>query len=578
MGVLRVDHPDIREFIHAKDDGVTATRFNISVAVTQEFMDAAAAPTEAGGRFMLRDPRDGSPRGEVDADALLEEIVDSAWQTGDPGLIFLDAINATNPTPALGPIEATNPCGEVPLLPWEACTLGSVNLGRFWDAEARDFDWDALGATVRIAARFLDGVVEVNEFPVPEITEAVRGNRKIGLGVMGWADALITAGVPYASDEAIALGQRVMGFIQDAADEVSEGLASEKAVFPNWERSIYGPSEGARSRRFRNATRTCIAPTGTIAIIAGASSGIEPHFSLTHYRRMGDGTVLPETNEHFQEVARDRGFWSEELMADLAHGDRLGERTEVPPDVRALFATAHDIAPSWHVRMQAAFQEHTDLAVSKTVNLPRDATSADIREVYLLAHRLGCKGVTVYRDGSRAVQVLAHEPREAPASTGTPAPAPYRRHLPDERQSITHKFRVGEQEGYVTVGLFEDGTPGEVFIKIAKEGSTVSGLTDAVALLTSISLQYGVGLEKLATKLEQTRFEPYGITSNPDIPFATSILDYVFRWLRLRFGVELPHVEGQRALSGLTCPDCGEQLEYLERCLTCQACGYSKCS
>ncbi len=576
MGILRVDHPDIREFIHAKDDGVSATRFNISVAVTEEFMDAATASTEAGRTFTLRDPRDGSPRGEVDAAELLDEIVDSAWQTGDPGLVFLETINATNPTPALGAIEATNPCGEVPLLPWEACTLGSVNLGRFWDVEARDFDWDALAATVRVAARFLDGVVEGNQFPVPQIAEAVRGNRKIGLGVMGWADALVAAGIPYASDEALALARRVMGHIQDAADEVSEALGTEKGVFPNWERSIYGP-QGA-NRRFRNATRTCIAPTGTIAIIAGASSGIEPYFSLAHYRRMGDGTILPEVNALFQEVARERGFWSEDLMEDLAHGDRLSERHEVPEDVRAWFATAHDIAPAWHVRMQAAFQEHTDLAVSKTVNLPREATATDIRDVYLLAHRLGCKGVTVYRDGSRAVQVLAHEPREAPASTGTAAPAPYRRHLPDERQSITHKFRVGEQEGYITVGLFEDGTPGEVFIKIAKEGSTVSGLTDAVALLTSISLQYGVGLEKIATKLEQTRFEPYGITSNPDIPFATSILDYVFRWLRLRFGIELPRVAGERLLSGLTCPDCGEQLEYLERCLTCHACGYSKCS
>ncbi len=572
MGVLRVDHPDILEFIHSKDDGVSATRFNISVAVTQEFMDAAAA----GQPFSLRDPRDGSSRGEVEASALLEAIVDSAWQTGDPGLIFLDTINATNPTPALGAIEATNPCGEVPLLPWEACTLGSVNLGLFWDAASHDFDWGALAATVRVATRFLDGVVEVNDFPVQEITEAVRGNRKIGLGVMGWADALIAGGVPYASDEALALGQRVMAHIQDAADEVSEALGRERGVFPNWTNSVYGPT--GTDRPFRNATRTCIAPTGTIAIIAGASSGIEPHFSLTHYRRMGDGTVLPEANTRFQEVAHEHGFWSEELMDDLAHGDRLGERLEVPSDVRDLFATAHDIAPSWHVRMQAAFQEHTDLAVSKTVNLPREATATDIREVYLLAHRLGCKGVTVYRDGSRAVQVLAHESREAPVPTGTATPAPYRRHLPDERQSITHKFRVGEQEGYVTVGLFEDGTPGEVFIKIAKEGSTVSGLTDAVALLTSISLQYGVGLEKIAGKLEQTRFEPYGITANPDIPFATSILDYVFRWLRLRFGIEIPVVEGQRALSGLTCPDCGEQLEFLERCITCQACGYSKCT
>lgn len=567
MGILRVDHPDVREFIHAKDDGVTATRFNISVAVTDEFMAAAAA----GERFTLRDPRDGSPRGELDARALLDEIAQAAWGTGDPGLVFLDTINRSNPTPALGEIEATNPCGEVPLLPWEACTLGSVNVAQFWDASRGDLDWEALVRTVAVATRFLDDVVETNQFPVAEITAAVRGNRKVGVGVMGFADLLVEASIPYASDEALALATRVMETIQRAADDTSEALAAEKGVFPNWERSVY-----AGGRRFRNATRTCIAPTGTIAIIAGASSGIEPYFSLAHYRRMGDGTVLPEVSEAFQAVARERGFWSEELMEDLAHGTPLADFPEVPGDVHARFATAHDVPPEWHVRMQAAFQAHTDLAVSKTVNLPRDATAAQVREVYALAHHLGCKGVTVYRDGSRAMQVLAHEPREAPGA-GSPGLEPYRRHLPDERQSVTHKFRVGDQEGYVTVGLFEDGTPGEVFLKIAKEGSTVSGLTDAVALMTSIALQYGVSIEKIAAKLEQTRFEPYGVTSNPEIPFATSILDYVFRWLRLRFGVP-GAVDMQPTLSGLTCPDCGEQLEYLERCLTCRACGYAKCS
>ncbi|GMU40024.1 MAG: vitamin B12-dependent ribonucleoside-diphosphate reductase [Chloroflexota bacterium] len=569
MGILRADHPDIEEFIHAKDDGVTATRFNISVGVTDEFMAAAAA----GERFTLRDPRDGSPRGEVDAARLLREIAQGAWSTGDPGLVFLDTINRTNPTPALGRIEATNPCGEVPLLPWEACTLGSLNVARFWDAERGDVDWDALSASVHVAVRFLDDVVEVNEFPVPQITEAVRGNRKVGLGVMGWADLLILAGLPYASEEALALGGRLMGAISAAADEASRALGVEKGVFPNHDRSIYhgGP-------RYRNATRTCIAPTGTIAILAGASSGIEPYFSLAHVRRMGDGTLLPEVNEAFRALAVERGFASDALFEDLAHGVRLTECDEVPADVRARFATAHEIAPEWHVRMQATFQEHTDLAVSKTVNLPNEATPEQVLEVYTLAHRLGCKGVTVYRDGSRALQVLAHasDGADAEAVERAPGGGPARRHLPDERQSITHKFRVGDQEGYVTVGLFEDGRPGEVFLKIAKEGSTVSGLTDAVALLTSLSLQYGVSLDKIAAKLEQTRFEPYGVTSNPEIPFATSILDYVFRWLRLRFGD--PDAAPALQASGLTCPDCGQQLEYVEQCLTCRACGYSRCS
>jgi len=567
MGILRVDHPDIEQFIHAKDDGVTAQRFNLSIGVTDEFLTAAAN----GEPFTLRDPRDGSPRGSVDAAALLDEVARAAWTTGDPGLVFLDEINRHNPTPELGEIEATNPCGEVPLLPWEACTLGSINVARFWSTDAGDLDWLALNDTVRLAVRFLDNVVEANTFPVKEIAEAVRGNRKIGLGMMGWADLLIAAGIPYESDEAITLAERLATAIGATADEASAALGEEKGVFPNWERSVY-----ADGPRYRNATRTCIAPTGTIAIIGGASSGIEPLFSLAHYRRMGDGTVLPEVNDAFQAAAQAAGYASDELTEALVAGARLADRGDVPEDHRARFATAHEISPEWHVRMQATFQAHTDLAVSKTVNLPRDASVEDVRTVYRLAHDLHCKGVTVYRDGSRAVQVLAHA---AEAETTSPI-EPRRRHLADERQSLTHKFRVGEQEGYITVGLYEDGSPGEVFIKIAKEGSTVSGLTDAVALLTSIALQYGVSLDKLADKLEQTRFEPYGITANPDIPFATSLLDYVFRWLRLHFGTPIDDrgtADTPPERSGLTCPDCGMQLEFSERCLVCRSCGYTKC-
>ena len=569
MAILRVDHPDIREFIHAKDDGETAQRFNLSVGVTSEFLAAAAD----GEEFTLRDPRDGTPRGTVDAAGLMDEIARAAWSTGDPGLVFLDEINRHNPTPELGEIEATNPCGEVPLLAWEACTLGSLNVRLFWDDATQSMDWEALRRSVAVAVRFLDNVVEANTFPVPEIAEVVRGNRKIGLGMMGWADLLIAAGLSYASDEALQLAARLASEIGEAANAASAALGEEKGVFPNWERSVY-----AGGPRYRNATRTCIAPTGTIAIIAGASSGIEPLFSLAHYRRMGDGTVLPEVSAVFQEAARAGGYYSEELTARLTAGERLAEQAEVPAADRARFATAHEIAPESHVRMQAAFQSHTDLAVSKTVNLPREAGVEDVRAVYALAHELGCKGVTVYRDGSRAVQVLAHA-----AQTERPELEPRRRHLADERQSLTHKFRVGEQEGYITVGLFEDETPGEVFIKIAKEGSTVSGLMDAVALLTSIALQYGVSLDKLADKLEQTRFEPYGVTPNADIPFATSLLDYVFRWLRLHFGTAPEGVDGDSVvgvastLSGLTCPDCGMQLMYAERCLLCESCGYSKC-
>ena len=570
MAVLRVDHPDVRAFIHAKDDGVTAQHFNISIGVTDEFMAAAAEH----GTVTLLDPHTGEPRGTEDASALLDEIARSAWLTGDPGLIFLDTINRTNPTPALGLIEATNPCGEVPLLPWEACTLGSIHVARFWDAARGDLDWDDLRTMVALGVRFLDDVVEANTFPLEEIAQAVHGNRKTGLGIMGFADLLIAAGLPYDSEAALALATRLSRTIGEAADAASAALGEEKGVFPNWERSIY-----ATGARYRNATRTCIAPTGTIAIVAGASSGIEPLFSLAHMRRMGDETLLTEASAAFETAARAGGFASAELLSALAAGGRLSDRPEVPAEAKRRFVTAHEVSGEWHVRMQAAFQAHIDLAVSKTVNLPHEATPEQIREVYVRAHTLGCKGVTVYRDGSRALQVLAHPSTGGRGRAVRTAAAPYHRHLPDERPAVTHKFRVGEQEGYVTVGLFDDGTPGEVSIKMEKEGSTVSDLADAVALLTSIALQYGVGAEKLADKLEHTRFEPYGTTGNPEIPLTTSVLDYIFRWLRLHFGAADAGASSEPAttLSGIGCPDCGTQLEYLERCLVCRSCGYSRC-
>ena len=412
MGVLRVDHPDVRAFVHAKDDGETARRFNISVGATDEFMAAARDRLP----LTLRDPRGGAA-GSADASALLDEIAASAWRTGDPGLLFLDPIERANPTPALGTIEATNPCGEVPLLPWEACTLGSLNVARFWDAERGDLDGAALAASVAVAVRFLDDVIEADRFPLPEIEEAVRGSRKIGLGVMGFADLLIAAGLSYDSEEALALADRLMATLRAEADRASAQLAVERGAFPNWERSIYASGE-----RYRNATRTSIAPTGTIAILAGASSGIEPLFSLAHLRRMGDGTLLHEASAAFEAAARAGGYDSPELYAALAAGDPLSSRPEVPAAAKRLFATALEIAPEWHVRMQATFQRHIDLAVSKTVNMPREATPEQVRGVYELAWDLGCKGVTIYRDGSRAQQVLAHIARPEGAAAAVACP------------------------------------------------------------------------------------------------------------------------------------------------------------
>jgi len=509
-------------------------------------------------------------------------------------------------------------CGEQPLLPYESCNLGSLNLGKFVKANGakRRLDWERLARAIPDCVRFLDNVIDMNRYPIEEIDHATKLTRKVGLGVMGWHDALLQLGVPYDSDEALALGEEVMRFVQAKANEASLELGRERGPFLAFEGSRYHPQHP-----YRNSTRTTVAPTGTLSIIGDCSSGIEPIFSIAftrqHYLDPQDPsklTRLREVNKHFEEVAGAEGFYSEELTDYLAAGGRLAAREEVPDRVKRLFVTAQEITPEWHVRMQAAFQRHTDNAVSKTINFPFSASEADVAAAYWLAYREGCKGITVYREGSREYSVLSHAtvnvkgPEQETAEAlreiegklaAVERPRPYREHLPDERRSITHKFRVGDQEGYITVGLYEDGRPGEIFVKIAKEGSTVSGLMDSVALLTSVTLQYGVPIEDLSRKLKNTRFEPYGRTNNPRIPWATSIVDYVFRWLERRFAPEAAaadasahaaegaavgaqHAAPLQSLlpgeqTGLGCPDCGALLVYQEGCLVCRSCGYNKC-
>jgi ribonucleoside-diphosphate reductase alpha chain len=503
-------------------------------------------------------------------------------------------------------------------------------------------------------------VIDMNAYPVEEIDQMTKTTRKIGLGVMGWADLLYRLGVPYDTDEAIELADRTMGFIREHADRASAELAAERGVFPAWEGSIYGTA--GKREPMRNSTRTTVAPTGTLSIIASCSGGIEPAFSLAftrqHYldpKNPSKPVRLNEVNPVFAAVAHERGFYSEELVDHLARGGSLHDRDEVPEDVKRVFVTSHDIAPTWHVQMQAAFQRHTDNAVSKTINFPNAATEAEVAEAYMLAYREGCKGITIYRDGSRTGQVLSYvADGEALEAVEDDAPVPgavfpvpdglldgvdplHRRRLPDERQSLTHKFRVGEQEGYVTVGLFEDGTPGEIFVTISKEGSTIRGLMDSVAMLTSYSLQYGVALRTLVDKFRGVHFEPAGFTSNPAIPQATSLVDYIFRWLELKFlseeqgtgnreqgaesdpkgetgparpeAIEGRTVSGTRAATpqamrprsrgrrghtrgyvppspalpfpevatGLICSDCGSQLVSSEGCLVCRSCGFTRC-
>ena len=403
MGILRCDHPDIMEFAVAKRRAGFLENFNISVAATDEFMKKAVE----GGEIDLVNPRTGERAGKISAPHLFDTIVTSAWATGDPGLFFIDRANAHNPTPNVGQFESTNPCGEVPLLPFESCNLGSINLSKMLKDCAGPtrckIDWERLRRTVRLAVHFLDNVIDASVYPLPQIDRMTKANRKIGLGVMGFAEMLLRLGIPYDSEEAVAMGEEVMSFIYEEAKKASADLAKTKGSFPNFKGSKW---EKAGYAGMRNATVTTIAPTGTIGIIAGTSSGIEPIFAISYARQVLGGTTLLETNAVFEEVAKERGFYSQELMLDISKKGTIAERSDIPEDVKRLFVTAFDVAPKWHVRIQAAFQKYTDNAVSKTVNLPQTATVEDVRRIYLMAYDLGCKGITIYRYGSKPTQVL----------------------------------------------------------------------------------------------------------------------------------------------------------------------------
>jgi len=421
MGVLRVDHPDIAEFITVKNNPGELTNFNISVAVTDAFMEAM----EKGKEYPLINPRTGEVIKYANAREVFDLIMESAWLNGEPGILFIDRINKANPTPHLGEMEATNPCGEQPLLPYEPCNLGSINLLKMVKEQgsgvrgqgsgktitstfslqpsAYEIDWDRLGRTVRMAVRFLDNVIDMNKYPLPAIERMAKGNRKIGLGVMGFADMLIKMRVPYDSDRALRIGEGLMQFIKGAAWETSRELAQERGVFQNIKGSIF---DAAGIKPVRNATTTTIAPTGTLSIITGCSSGIEPVYSMSYTRQVLNGLQLPELHPLLPEIAKEEGFYSDELMDYIAKGSSLNGRKDVPEHIKKFFITALQIPPEGHVKMQAAFQKHTDNAVSKTINFPHDAKPADIKNAYLLAYQLGCKGITVYRSGTRAEQVL----------------------------------------------------------------------------------------------------------------------------------------------------------------------------
>lgn len=501
--------------------------------------------------------------------------------------VILDRQSA-NATSILTGIVSAN-CGEQPLYPFDSCNLGSINLGHFVRNGMVDFE--RLAITTRMAVRFLDDVVTVNKYPIPEIAETSHAIRRIGLGVMGWADMLVRLGIPYASEEAIELARSVMAHINNTAQQYSQHLAAERGSFPEQEGSIYGWP-------IRNSTRTTIAPTGSLSIIADCSGGIEPLFSLafirSHYLDKDDPNKryeMVEVNQDFLVALRGEGLSEKSIdgiVSELLHGGSLLAMAEVPVRIARLYATAHDIAPEWHVRMQAAFQEHTDNAVSKTINLPHSATVDDVAKAYLLADELNCLGITIYRDGSRSMQVLKHA--ETEPEPAVPERKDWRVKLPRERRARSHKFRVGQMKAYLTVGEYDDGSPGEIAVWGTKAGSTVDGLLDAVGILTSYCLQHGVPLESLVAKLSGMQFEPAGLVDSPSsrIKHATSIVDYIFRYLGDAYGRssaeevesgELPAADdfAQGATTGMFCPQCETGLILIGGCPTCRSCGWSEC-
>jgi ribonucleoside-diphosphate reductase alpha chain len=573
MGIMRVDHPDILDFISAKQDDNRLNNFNISVAVTDDFMRAV----EADEDYPLVNPRSGEIVKYLKASKVFKSMVTLAWKNGDPGVVFIDRINEDNPTPQLGEIESTNPCGEQPLLPYESCNLGSINLGTV----ARDghIDYGALGRIVKTAVRFLDDVIEVNNYPLPQIAEMTKGNRKIGLGVMGFADMLFALGVPYDSEESVEIAEKVMEFVQTEARNASEELAEERGVFPNFEGSIY---DGPDGRRVRNATVTTIAPTGTISIIATCSSGIEPLFAVSYVRRkVLDDDEMLEVHPYFEEVARREGFFSEALMKRIAEEGSVRHIDEVPEQWRRVFATAHDVTPEWHVKLQAAFQKYTDNAVSKTVNFPTQATVDDVESVYRMAFRSGCKGATIYRDGSRQEQVLnvgQKKERTTDPANGIATTRPSRPRL---LTGETERMETGCGKLFVIMNDDEMG-PREVFANMGKAGGCASSNTEALGRLISLCLKKGASTTEVVDQLKGIRCHvPYGIGPNAVLSCADAIGKAIERRYS-RTGAPASAAEAEPQLSLVevaqgACPDCGGVIEHEGGCVVCRVCGFSKC-
>ncbi|RLG91988.1 MAG: ribonucleotide-diphosphate reductase subunit alpha [Candidatus Hecatellales archaeon] len=569
MGILSVYHPDILEFITCKKDGNKLNNFNISVAVDSNFMEAV----EKGLDYTLINPRTGKPAGVLNAKAVFDLIAEMAHLNGDPGIIFIDRINKDNPTPHLGDIESTNPCGEQPLLPYESCNLGSINLSKM--VKDGNVDWEKLRKTVRIAVHFLDNVIDVNRYPLPQIEHMTKGNRKIGLGVMGWADMLIKLGIPYDSEKALEAAEAIMHFINEESKIASEMLAEERGVFPNYKGSIW---DGVR--KLRNATTTTIAPTGTISIIANCSSGIEPIFALCYVRNVLEGTKLVEVNSLFEEVAKKEGFYSKELMEKIALKGSIRDMPEIPERIRRIFVTALDVSGEWHVRMQAAFQKYTDNAVSKTVNLPNHATVEDVKKIFMLAWKLGCKGITIYRDGSRSQQVLERKETKAKRFEYI---RPRKR--PEKTFGVTYEIQTGCGSLYVTINEDENGLPFEIFARLGKAGGCASAQTEGLGRSASLILRCGIDPREIVKHFKGISCDrPCGVGPNKILSCPDAIGKALERYLRekaLFKDEEKEKNEGQACgwiMANGACPECGSPLIRVEGCKKCLSnCGYSEC-
>lgn len=595
MGILRVDHPDILEFISCKDDTTQITNFNISVAITDRFMQAV----REGTTYELIHPRTGAVVGKLDAREVFARIVHGAWKTGEPGVFFIDRANRYNPVPRLGSYEATNPCGEQPLLPYDVCNLGSINVGAF--VRNKRIQWEELRKTVHLCTHFLDNVIDANKYPLPEIHDLAHRIRRIGLGIMGWADLLVRMEIPYNSEEAVNLARELMRFVDEEAKVESERLAEERGVFPEWEKSIWGPDEtcardpeGNRirpMRRLRNCNLTTIAPTGTISIIAGCSSGIEPLFAIAFMRNQA-GVLMPEANEDFVAVAKREGWYSDELMHKIAEAGHI-HFEEVPERWQRIFVTAHDVSPEWHIRMQAAFQEFVDSAISKTCNFPENATEDDVRKIFELAYGLGCKGVTVYRDNSRERQVLstgktARRVKEATEAAKESAEIArlrqeiaelkaqkaeleaelertkkklheveaenlqrrVKRSRPELLRGTTRRLETPLGTLYVTITEDDKGQPFEVFMSLGKAGGALMADVEAIGRLISLALRSGIPIQEIHKQLRGISSDRVvGLGPNKVLSVPDAIGIAIEKWLQEKQGIQQDLLEQSAAPS-----------------------------